>query len=198
MRSATSGIRATSARMNTIAVITPPPDRYEKSCEQGRAWPSSARLVDGTRQAALVERDDRVGFGVVRREVTRRAADGALPLTVDVDQSGAVALEPPQDALRLLRRGRRGGPVAGKHRLGTEPQLLDPGTGVGAGGDHARGAEAAVSHDMDLPATRVVAAACHQVAACREGRESLRTCRSREEGPQPISLDLCVLESCLL
>src|SRR6478735_1581353 len=129
--SATSGMRATSAFTNTMAVIM----RSRYPCA------TTDRLVDRRQRATLVERDQRgAGLldGVVDREVPRGTPDGAGPLALHVHQADTGLLQPAQDLLGLLGAG--GGCRAGPtdHRVGGLTQLGDPHPGVGVGRDHPR------------------------------------------------------------
>src|SRR5690242_14002888 len=100
MASATSGMRATSALTNTMAVIT--------------SRTLSRRLVHRRELAALGERHQRepgLVDGVVHGEVPGRPRDRAGPLPFDVDETDAGGLQPAQHLLGLLGGG-------GGHRAG--------------------------------------------------------------------------------
>src|SRR3954464_1825150 len=106
MASATSGMRATSAFTNTMAVIMGP--RYRPRAGSG--------LVDGRQRASLVEgHQHRAGLldRVVPGEGAGGAADGAGPLAVDMHEPDAWLLQPPEDLLGLLRARGRGRPGTG-------------------------------------------------------------------------------------
>src|SRR3954451_13689171 len=105
--SATSGIRATSALTNTIAVIM--------------AVTLADRLVLGAERPPVLEghqRLPRLLHRVVHAQVLGGAADRAGPLALDVHQAPPVGLEPAQDLLGLLGRGGRCRAGTRQHRLG--------------------------------------------------------------------------------
>src|SRR3954447_4249219 len=177
MFSATSGMRATSAFTNTMAVIMaftladrPSPDRLV----HGVQWP----LVAERHQAFAGLAD-----GVVDLQVLGPPADGAGPLTVDVHETHPVGLQPAQDPLGLLgRRGRcRSRPAQHGVRPGAE--LGDPLARVGAGRDYPRGREPAVADDVHHPPV-ILLARGYQLGAPGERPEALRPGHTADERRQ--------------
>src|SRR5215207_8895055 len=94
--SATSGIRATSAFTNTMAVITGPHYRAESLTggpgDRGEVTPLRERHQ---RPPGLLD-------GIVDGQVTARAGDRTAPLALDVDEADTGGLQPAQDRLGLL------------------------------------------------------------------------------------------------
>ena len=111
--SATSGMRATSAFANTMAVII----EVKISLRDHR--PVGRTVVQ--RAEPFVEQDQRgAGLldGVVHREVPRGTPDGAGPLALHVHSRTPRSLQPAQDPLGLLGAGGRRTGRPTDHRSG--------------------------------------------------------------------------------
>src|SRR4051794_31505082 len=180
--SATSGIRATSAFTNTMAVIMSPTlaDRLVHR-------PDRTTLVEGhQRRPGLLDR-------VMDLEVLLGASEGTAPLALHVHQADAVGLQPAQDLLRLLGRGRRGGARAGDHGVGTRPQAQDPVPGVCSRRDHPGCGQPTVPDDVDGP-TVVLATGGDELGTPGQRPQPLGAGRATQERAQPVTPGDGVLE----
>ncbi len=133
MASAASGIRATSALTNTMAVNMDP--RYRRRLEPGSPAPGAQ---PGSACGSVLEGSDRVArrtAPALCREAftaswraTWRAAPlhRAGPLALEMDQTHPGLLEPSQDLLGLLGGGGRCRPGTVGDGLGARSEQVDP------------------------------------------------------------------------